>query len=327
MAHSGLYCVIPIYNGQISKENILCRARGVFKKENLSPIPGDIVSFEKTSSTKKVNTDLKFEDGTLNICHIITGISSRKSVLSRPLIANLTHIFIVVPSCDPNPDLLTVDKLTSISEYNNIEPVIIVTKSDLSREKARLVHDIYKSCGFEVFSISSSDMSSIEQLRSYIKDQSMKNGYISSAFAGESGVGKSTLLNMIFPGLNIRTSEISKKAQRGKQTTRKVELYPMYFGDSSCLLADTPGFSSIDFTQFNLIPLDDLADSFREFKDKTIKCKYRNCTHLSEEGCEIIREVNKGNIPSTRHDHYVKIYNEIKETPVWKKKKDNVHTS
>lgn len=292
----GLYTVITD-----SGEKIKCKPRGVLRHERKIVNVGDRVILRSD------------KDGTF-----IEDISERKNCLIRPPVANLDVIFTVVATQSPDPVLLTVDKLISIAEHNKIEPVIIISKTDLCKEKAEEIENIYKTSGFKIFSFGVGN--DVSPLRSFVLENA--NGKI-SAFSGASGVGKSTLINSLFPSLGLETGSISRKTERGKHTTRHVELFSLetLTGDKdiSGYIADTPGFSMLDFIKFDFFSKDDLVYTFREFEPYICKCKYTKCSHTKEEGCKIIEEVKKGIIPRSRHESYIELYNQLKDKHSWEK--------
>ena len=280
-------------------EIISCKAKGAFRHEKITPYAGDRVILKQ--SDKGV---------------VVEEIIDRKNYLIRPPVANLDILFTVIAAAKPSPMLPITDKLISIAEYNKIEPVIIVSKSDLDENEAERIADIYQKSGFTVF-VSSLD-SNKEALIDFVKQHA--NGKI-SAFAGASGVGKSTVMNALFPKLALETGDVSRKTERGKHTTRHVELFGLdYLSDDSSLtgyIADTPGFSLIDFTRFDFYKKDDLVYTFREFEDYLGTCKYTKCSHTTEDGCKIIEAVNAGTIAKERHESYIEIYNTLKNKHDW----------
>ena len=280
------------------KSIISCKARGSFRHDGIIPYVGDRVTVSKT------------ENGSF-----IEQIAERKNCLIRPPVANLDVLFTVVAAAKPSPMLNITDKLISIAEYNSIEPVIIITKNDLDESSAESIAEIYKSSGFTVF------VTGIDDDKKMLSDFIRKTaaGKI-SAFAGASGVGKSTVLNAVFPNLRLETGNVSHKTERGKHTTRHVELFrlgDLLDDDTDGYIADTPGFSLIDFTRFDFYKKDDLVYTFREFEEHLGKCKYTKCTHVSEDGCSIVEAVKNGTIPKTRHESYVEIYNTLKNKHDW----------
>lgn len=290
----GLY-EIKTADGRI----VNCKAKGAFRHERITPYAGDNVMLKESDKGA-----------------VIEEITDRKNHLIRPPVANLDILFTVIAAAKPSPMLPITDKLISIAEYNKIEPVIIVSKSDLDESEAERIAEIYRKSGFTVF-VSSLD-SNKEELVCFVKQYA--NGKI-SAFAGASGVGKSTVMNALFPKLGLETGDVSRKTERGKHTTRHVELFGLdYLTDDSNMtgyVADTPGFSLIDFTRFDFYKKDDLVYTFREFEDYLGTCKYTKCSHTAEDGCSIIEAVNNGVIPKERHESYVEIYNTLKNKHDW----------
>lgn len=280
-------------------EIISCKAKGAFRHEKITPYAGDTVILKQ--SDKGV---------------VVEEITDRKNYLIRPPVANLDILFTVIAAAKPSPMLPITDKLISIAEFNKIESVIIVSKSDLDESEADRIADIYKKSGFTVF-VSSLD-SNKDELMNFVKQHA--NGKI-SAFAGASGVGKSTVMNALFPKLTLETGDVSRKTERGKHTTRHVELFGLdYLTDDSTLtgyIADTPGFSLIDFTRFDFYKKDDLVYTFREFEDYLGTCKYTKCSHTTEDGCKIIEAVNDGKIAKERHESYIEIFNTLKNKHDW----------
>lgn len=300
----GLYEVrpsLPLQSGE--SEVYVCRARGVFRHEGMTPLPGDKVTVIPDSSDSKEG--------------VIDSIDERANCLIRPALANLTHLFEVLPATRPAPDLITADKLICTAEDKDIEPVIVVTKTDLDPESAERIADIYKTGGFTVF-CTSGDGSSDGELLEYIRASAKKQ--LTAAFAGASGAGKSTLMSRLFPTLSLKTGDVSRKIQRGKHTTRHAELYPVDVDGARCYIADTPGFSMIDYTRYNFIEEDRLPYTFREFSDLMGQCKYTKCTHTKEEGCAVLRRLQDGGIAPERHASYIAILDEIKKNPPWKRK-------
>lgn len=301
----GLYSVLCESDSDNFYENIIdCRARGVFRHESITPMPGDRVVLLKESE----ETDF-----------VIDSIEDRTSSLVRPAMANLTHLFIVIPAAKPKPDLLTADKLISAAEGKDIEPVIIVTKADIDPKESEKLRSIYELGGFTVFCLSAVTGEGTDALSDYIAENS--EGMI-AAFAGASGAGKSTLMSRIFPDLKLKTGEVSRKTQRGKHTTRHAELYPFKTKNGICLIADTPGFSMLDYTRFYFFDAAELPYTFREFKEHLGQCRYTKCTHIKEEGCAVLVAIKAGEIAKSRHENYLLILEEIKKKPEWKRKQE-----
>ena len=265
-----------------------CKARGVFRKNKISPLPGDVVNFT-------VN------DGAENT---IDEILTRKNVLVRPPIANIDRLFVVVSVCEPKPNTLVIDKLIAIAENNNIEPIIVITKNDLGDSSQ--LEEIYNTAGFKTIVTSSRTGEGTDEIKELI------SGHI-SAFAGNTGVGKSSLLNEIAPGLSLQTGEISDKLGRGRHTTRHIELFKICDG----YIADTPGFSSLDFQNAEKILKDELPFCFREFDEYLGLCKFSTCSHTNDKGCKILEALSEGKIHPSRHENYVTMYNEVKDLKEW----------
>lgn len=266
-----------------------CKAKGVFRNRNLSPVCGDWVEIQITDGETPV----------------ISKVFDRKSLIIRPQLANLDYLVLVNSVCEPSPNLLLIDKFIAIAEYKGIKPVVVFTKTDKKSEEELV--SIYKNVGISVFAVDNTTGQGCEELKEILSGKL-------SAFTGNTGVGKSSLLNNLFPDLNLDTGEISKKLGRGKHTTRHVELFKLHDGG---YVADTPGFSSFDTNKYDIIFKDELASCFREFSGFTGKCKFQDCNHISEPGCEIIRAVNDGIISKSRHENYVKMFEEAKNLKEW----------
>ena len=276
---------------------VACRAKGAFRHENLSPLVGDIVSLEFDPTGDAMISD----------------IEERKNALIRPPLSNLDYMFVTLAAAKPQPVLETVDKLICILEHHHITPVIVVTKYDANPDYAEELHALYAGAGFDTFCTCSKDGYGVDALREYVKTRC--EGSI-SAFAGASGVGKSTLLNALFPALELQTSEISRKIERGRHTTRTVELFHMP-GTESGYIADTPGFSMLDFARFNFFSKEDLPLTMREFAPHLGNCRFTKCSHTKEQGCAILEAVKRGEIAKSRHDSFVAIYDVLKNKHDW----------
>lgn len=307
-------CPLPLTPGA---PILSCRARGIFRHEKISPLPGDAVIIRRDSDTPAKSTR-----NAANAEYVIDEILPRTNTLIRPPLANLTHLFLMIPSAHPAPDLLTADKLISIAEVNHIEPVIVISKQDLDPTASESIRRIYADAGFSTFVVSVDNPDSIQVLRNYILSLTAKDRPITAAFAGASAAGKSTMMMQLFPGLSLKTGDVSRKTERGRQTTRHVELFPFEEGAHICLIADTPGFSLLDFTQFNFFDPADLPDSFREFRDYLGNCRYTKCSHTKEEGCAVLEAIREGKISAGRHKSFIAMYEDLKKTPDWKRRKE-----
>lgn len=306
----GLYSV-RITDSNLADTSIIgstvsCRARGSFRHNNLTPLAGDNVIISTTRSDKSKNEE-----------YVIDEICERKNALIRPPLANLDYLFITLAAASPKPVLSTVDKLISIAEFNEIEPIIVITKCELDSEYASELKGIYENSGFRVFCLSAVENIAIEPIDEFIKATLPDK---LAAFAGASGIGKSTLLNRLFPALSLSTSEISRKIQRGKHTTRKVEIFPIVFENDpqNCgYIADTPGFSMLDFERFDFFEKEDLVYTMREFRPYINQCKYTKCSHTKEDGCAIIAALKDGKIEKTRHQSFCELYDVLKVKTKW----------
>ncbi len=259
------------------KKRIDCTSLGKFRYKNIHPIVGDIVEF---------NMDNK----------IITSIYPRRNELLRPPVSNVDQAIILTSCTEPSFSSNLLDKMLVVIEYNNIKPIICFTKYDLLDDSKEIneIMDYYKKIGYQVFI--NDNLNGIKKL--------LKKKV--SVLAGQTGVGKSSLLNKLKDGLNLKTGEISKALGRGRHTTRHVELLEVSDG----LVADTPGFSSLDFHGMNK---KDIKDNFTEFYKNEDKCKYKDCMHIKEDGCYIKKLVEEGKIRNTRYDNYVKFIKSIDE--------------
>ena len=315
----GLYSVKITSTEQESDKYLIgtvvtCRARGSFRHNNITPLAGDNVFI---SPAREEELQKNAKDKQQSASYVIEEIFSRKNALIRPPLANLDYLFITLAAAAPTPILSTVDKLISIAEYNDIEPIIVITKCELNPEYAKELTKIYQQSGFTVFCLSAIENISVEPIYKFIEDNLPTK---LAAFAGASGIGKSTLLNRLFPNLSLSTSDISHKIQRGKHTTRKVELFEVQSENSSCecgYIADTPGFSMLDFERFDFFEKDDLVHTMREFAPYIGECKYTKCSHTKEEGCAIISALKAGKIEKTRHQSYCELYNVLKTKTKW----------
>ena len=298
----GLYEVRIDEGDSVSR--LACRAKGVLKRDEEKVLIGDNV---------KVCIDDSTPDGI-----IISNILERKNSLIRPPLANLDYLFIVFAAAKPTPVIETVDKLVAIATHNSITPVIVITKSDLQSSAAEEYADIYHLAGIPTFITSSEAGEGIAELSQYIKERVVDGK--TSAFAGASGVGKSTLMNALFPNLTLATAEISRKIERGRHTTRHVEIFDIDSTSNTGFLADTPGFSLIDFARFDFFSLDELLPTFPELIPYVGKCRYADCAHVGEgeDECAVARAVSEGKIAPTRLESYRSIYRVLKEKTTYK---------
>ncbi len=266
-----------------------CKARGAFRKRKISPLAGDNVTI--TVREGKENT--------------IDEIKERKNFLVRPPVANIDTLIIISSVKEPVPSLLVIDKLTAMAVDKGIKPCVVFTKSDLGDTVE--YEEIYKTAGIPVCSVCNRTGEGVEAVKAMI-------GEGVTVFTGNTGVGKSSLLNSIDERFSLATGEISDKLGRGRHTTREVTLYHIGNG----LVADTPGFSSLDIQESSeVIVKENLPFCFPEFEEYLGKCKFTSCSHTVEKGCLILDAVNDGTIHESRHNSYKQMYNDVKDLKDW----------
>ena len=265
-----------------------CKARGNFRKSGVSPLVGDRV---KISALEDLT-------GTVD------EIEPRKTELLRPPVANIEKLFILSSFENPAPNTLIIDKLTVLARHNGIEPIIVFNKSDMG--DFGKFEEIYKKSGFKTFVISAVNGIGLDMLKRELKDSI-------SAFTGNSGVGKSSVLNAILGEELIATGEVSEKLGRGRHTTRHTQIYPLPFGG---FVADTAGFSSSE-TGDDYTLKETLVSCFEDFSDFVSGCRFTSCSHTKEKGCAVIEAVKNGEIMKSRHESYVTLYDELKNLKEW----------
>ncbi len=282
--------IADFYYVEVGDALIECKPRGIFRKSGVTPLVGDMV-------TVTIGKDGK---------GMIEEIAKRKNSLARPPLANLDKLFIVSSLSDPKPNAFVIDTMTVFAEDKSIEPVIVINKCDLSDDDS--IIKIYEDAGFRVIKTSVNDHIGLDELTNSLKG-------CTSAFTGNSGVGKSSLLNCIDARFQIKTADISKKLGRGKHTTRHTELYKIQNG----YIADTPGFSSIENEKLDFIQKENLQFCFREFAPYITKCKYTSCSHTKEKGCVIIDAVELGTIPKSRYESFLELYRQAEKINDWER--------
>lgn len=285
-------CVGGFYTVETSEGRIICRARGRFRKEKMSPCAGDRV---------KITIEL---DGT----GALTEILPRRNHLVRPPIANLDQLFVVASVVEPAANTTLIDKAIAVAELKGIRPVVVFTKADLGDPTPLL--DIYRLAKVDCCVVSAVNGQGAEKVRELARENV-------SAFVGNSGVGKSTLLNLAFPGFQLETGEISQKLGRGRHTTRQVEFFRL---EDSGYVADTPGFSTFDMERYQLTDKEQLVHGFREMDAFAGDCRFASCSHTCEKGCAVLRAVKEGKIARSRFASYTAIYQEIKGVKQWEQK-------
>lgn len=281
-----------LYQIETNKKIYTCLARGKFKKEKTTPLVGDFVQITITDETKKEG--------------VIEEILPRKNMLKRPKMANLTQLIFIVSMQMPKPDLVLLDKQLAFSEFLGLKSVICFNKIDLVEEKQiQEITSIYEKIGYPVITTIAQEKGQAKKLIPFLKNQI-------TALAGNSGVGKSTLLNSIFGKNLTQEGVISNKNQKGKNTTTSVTLYPY---EENTYIADTPGFSTFEISE---TPKEDLAHYFIEFVPYFKNCEFDGCNHTKETNCGVKQAVEQGKISQTRYENYEKIYRELKQ---WEEKR------
>lgn len=269
---------------------VTCRAPGKFRYQKITPLVGDCVNI------------LEQPDGT----GMLDQILPRKNEFRRPAIANIDQMVIFASGAIPVTDPFLIDQMCSIVEGRNCEPIICINKWDLVEAKS-LYHS-YVKAGFITLQVSALNAVGIDELRQLLQGKV-------SAFTGNSGVGKSSLLNALDPNFRIKVGEVSDKLGRGKHTTRHIELYEL---ESGGFIADTPGFSAFDAEKMEPRPAKELQYAFREFAPYVDNCRYIDCSHVKEQGCAVLQAVEDGDINPSRHASYVRLYEQAKEHHTWK---------
>ena len=266
-----------------------CKARGVFRKRGILPYVGDFVQLS--------------EDGV--ICEILP----RKNSILRPPVANLDQILFVTSSCRPDPNLLLLDSFLAVAIYQNIQPVLVLTKVDL--DAAEQVRRLYTSAGIPVYAVDYRNGETVQAVAALLKDKV-------SMMTGNSGVGKSSILNALEPDFQLKTGEISTALGRGRHTTRHVELFRLSCGAE---VVDSPGFSSFETEELNMELKQHLPETFREFRPYLGKCRFLDCSHTREQGCAVLDALKAGNIQASRHRSYLRLYEELKPLRDWQEKR------
>lgn len=284
-ALSGFYYV------DLAGETVTCRGRGKLRHQKVSPLVGDRVEITLN------------DDGT----GAVEAVLPRRNQLARPAVANIDQLVILCANVNPVSDPYLIDRVCSVAEGKGCRVVIAVNKCDLDPGDALAA--TYAAAGFPVLRLSAVTGEGIGSLRELLQGKV-------SAFTGNSGVGKSSVLNALEPSFAIATGEVSDKLGRGRHTTRHVELFRV----GNALVADTPGFSSFEGEHLELLDKDALGASFREFRPYLEQCRFVGCSHTKEKGCAVLEAVEAGAIPRSRHDSYVRLYREAKERRPWEEK-------
>ncbi len=274
--------VSSFYDVHTPEGTVRCKARGSFRKQQITPVIGDRVLFSEK---------LYLEE-----------ILPRTSLLIRPPVANADQAMLVMACHTPEPNLFLMDRFLAQTLHQKMDPILVFNKQDLLDEDDSLkkVLEIYRKAGFHVFETSAKDQSGLEPIRAQLKDHI-------TVFAGPSGVGKSSLLNRLVPGLTQETGDLSEKIQRGRNTTRHARLIPLEEGGFA---ADTPGFTSLDLGHLDH---KELEQYYPEFDEWRTECRFRGCSHVSEPGCAVKEAVKKGAVSRLRYRNYTTLYQEIRK--------------
>ena len=279
------------YDVQTENGTITCRARGIFRKMGQTPLTGDLV-------------EISVEKGK----GMVEKILPRKNSFVRPAVANIDALVVFAANVNPVTEPFLIDRVAAIAGDQEVPIILVVNKCDL--DPAVDLNRIYRNAGFTVIAASAETGEGVEELRQLIRGKL-------TAFTGNSGVGKSSILNRLCPALNLPVGEVSEKLGRGRHTTRHVELYRL---EEDTYVADTPGFSSFDTDQMEVILKENLQYAFPDFGDFIGKCQFHDCSHRKEPGCAITLAVAKGQIEVSRYESYLKLYEKAAQIKEWELK-------
>ena len=285
-ALSGFYYV------NTGRETLQCRARGKFRKEGLSPLVGDWVQVRELGGGEG----------------FVEALETRRNVFSRPAAANIDQLVILASAAIPVTEPYLIDRIAAIAALKGCDVLVCLNKCDL--DPAEGLYGIYSRSAIPVLRISAETGEGLDALRRAIAGKL-------NAFTGNSGVGKSSVLNALVPGLQLPVGEVSKALGRGRHTTRHVELFPLGGGT---YVIDTPGFSSFDTEEMDLELKEHLPETFPEFAPYVGECRFTGCTHTKEKGCRVLQAVKDGDIPVSRHKSYLRLFDELKDVQAWQKK-------
>lgn len=274
-------------------ETLQCRARGKFRREGLSPLVGDWVQVRELGNGEG----------------FVEAVEARRNQFTRPAAANIDQMVILASAAIPVTEPYLIDRIASIAALKGCQVLLCLNKCDL--DSADELYDIYSRSAIPVLRVSAVTGQGLDALREAIRGKL-------SAFTGNSGVGKSSVLNALLPSLALPVGEVSKALGRGRHTTRHVELFSL--GEDTYII-DTPGFSSFDTAEMDLALKQHLPDTFPEFAPYVSDCRFTGCTHTKEKGCRVLQAVKDGLIPASRHRSYVRLYDELKDVKEWQQKK------
>ena len=286
-ALSGFYYV------DTGSEVLTCRARGKFRKDGVSPLVGDRVEVRELGNGEG----------------FVERICPRKNAFARPAVANIDQLVIIGSGAIPRTDPFLIDRVAAIAALKGCEAIILLNKCDLDR--ADDLYDLYRAAGFQTLRVSAETGEGLEELKPLIAGKL-------SAFTGNSGVGKSSILNALDPAFDLKVGEISEAFGRGRHTTRHVELFKLSCGAE---IVDSPGFSSFETDELNLEWKRRLPETFREFAPYLGQCRFVGCSHTKEKGCAVLEAVRRGDIQKKRHESYLRLYEELKPLKDWQENK------
>ena len=286
-ALSGFYYV------DTGSEVLTCRARGKFRKDGVSPLVGDRVEVRELGNGEG----------------FVERICPRKNAFARPAVANIDQLVIIGSGAIPRTDPFLIDRVAAIAALKGCEPIILLNKCDLDR--ADDLYDLYRAAGFQTLRVSAETGEGLEELKPLIAGKL-------STFTGNSGVGKSSILNALDPAFDLKVGEISEALGRGRHTTRHVELFKLSCGAE---IVDSPGFSSFETDELNLEWKRRLPETFREFAPYLGQCRFVGCSHTKEKGCAVLEAVRRGDIQKKRHESYLRLYEELKPLKDWQENK------
>ena len=286
-ALSGFYYV------DTGSEVLTCRARGKFRKDGVSPLVGDRVEVRELGNGEG----------------FVERICPRKNAFARPAVANIDQLVIIGSGAIPKTDPFLIDRVAAIAALKGCEAIFLLNKCDLDR--ADDLYDLYRAAGFQTLRVSAETGEGLEELKPLIAGKL-------SAFTGNSGVGKSSILNALDPAFDLKVGEISEALGRGRHTTRHVELFKLSCGAE---IVDSPGFSSFETDELNLEWKRRLPETFREFAPYLGQCRFVGCSHTKEKGCAVLEAVRRGDIQKKRHESYLRLYEELKPLKDWQENK------
>lgn len=279
------------YYVRTSEGIVECKARGIFRNKKLKPLVGDYVKISINENAE--NT--------------IDEIFERKNSLIRPPVSNIDNLVIVSSMVTPAPNTFVIDKLCAVCELKKIEPIIVFNKTDV--EDGSALQKIYENSGFTAFCVSAKTGEGIDKIKALLKGKT-------TVFTGNSGAGKSSILNCLDSSLSLKTGEVSQKLGRGRHTTRSSEIYELFGGE----VVDTPGFSSLEIEKIETVLKEDLQFCFRDFEPFLNECRFSSCSHTKEKGCAVIKAVEDGKIESSRFESYKMLYDQLKDLKQWQLK-------